>query len=138
MNREIQYPIKYTYLPIYKKINNDQLIFHGSIIVKCYILEENRSFKKNGEEIIEYKVLFPYRKPYLYVDLENLLDTYSYECGWPSNTTVTEIYDNYQEAVDNSKNIAMDYELIEIEKIINNNTDNLEIDKSKVLSRKIK
>lgn len=60
---EIGYPIKYAILELREPggwSNHYEDIINGYIASKCFVIESNREYKKNGLWEVRYKVVFPY------------------------------------------------------------------------------
>ena len=138
MEEFIDLPIKYAYLPLYKVINDNNrnyILFNGYIIVKGFVLEKNIDYTKNLNEQKKYNILFPYKEPYHFINLDELFKNYDIDYKWSSNSIVNYVYDSYEEAINECSDRCKDIRLIEIENIINNNTQNLIIDEQKKLKR---
>lgn len=98
-----KYPIKYAVIPLYKSMDvgsgkKDNFKLVSYIISKCYLLEENIKYNEDGTNERIYNIMVPN-----YEEFNDSIDE-KYDLSYPSSTIVKNIYDNYNDAL-NEKNI---------------------------------
>ena len=102
------YPIKYAAMPIYEQTgwthglnalerNYDVVAY---IVSKCYLISERKEYKRNGKQINNYEVVFPYSN-----SVSNYYNEYKrrepeYDCTreCSNSIVVKNIYDTYEDA----------------------------------------
>lgn len=142
------YPIKYAIIPITEQNNRleDEIVYY--VAIKCYVIGEHKIYRSNGEEIVNYDVVSPYKKIYYdkykrqapidgeyieHYNVSNLYDFYE-EAKLDKEKMIDVLYNQKRRQIrltDNKKEIlnlllksAKAY-YDELEKKINKNTDDL-------------
>lgn len=97
MKKKINFPIKYAAMPIY-----DNNVIKGYVTCKCYLIKDIKTYKENGMEEQSYDVVFC--KDLNQLNQEQIPKFNLY--GICINvTTVTNIYDNFDMAFENTKQL---------------------------------
>ena len=110
MNKEINYPIKYTVLELkenggYQAGYED--ITQGFIVSKCYVIESSIIYNPDGSNVVTHKVVFPFKdieefKISLRNGSENIgtaqIPRYDGSGSIYPISIVPDLYDSYEEA----------------------------------------
>ena len=100
------YPIKYAIIPMIEQNNiyEDEIVYY--IAIKCYVIAEHKLYQSNGEKIINYDVVSPYKR--IFFDKYKRQSPVDGE--YIENYSVSNIYDSYEEAkLDKEKMIDILY-----------------------------
>lgn len=120
MEKEINYPVKYAILKLEAlgdRGANYANITYGFIASKCYIVEKNINYGTNKKT---YKVVFPYNDIKSFINSSK--DIFSLgpkkRPSYDKNgellyyTTVTQIFDTFEEAKELASNLRHDYQFV--------------------------
>jgi hypothetical protein len=108
------YPVKYAIMPIYKQtdwiqgLNELERDFEviGYIVSKCYVLSEKTKYLEDGSKVKEYEVVFPYQKnDYMSDEFKRVYPKYNINNQCYNSKIVSNLYDNYIDALSNSKTL---------------------------------
>lgn len=113
MNEGLRFPVKYAVLELKSNggySTNYEDVTEGFIVSKCYLMESKVRYMANGEQVVSYKVYFPYNNisgvKYFY-NHYNSLSSYKEEReriginargDYYPVEIVSDIFDTYEEA----------------------------------------
>lgn len=117
-NNDLKFPVKFAVLELKRNggySTNYEDVTEGFIVSKCYLMESKVRYMANGEQVVSYKVYFPYNNisgvKYFY-NHYNSLSSYKEERGriginargdyYPVEI-VSDIFDTYEEAKEEAK-----------------------------------
>lgn len=104
------YPIKYAVMPIYDQVGwsrglNDlerkyEIVYN--IVSKCYVINETINYFATGNSEKRYGVVFPYIKNGMYEEWDRVFPSYNEDLQNSNLTTVDNIYDDFDKALENA------------------------------------
>lgn len=104
------YPIKYAVMPIYEQVGwchglNDlerkyEIVYN--IVSKCYVINETINYFATGKSEKRYDVVFPYIKSGMYEEWNRVFPSYNEDLQNSNLTTVDNIYDDFDKALENA------------------------------------
>ncbi len=104
------YPIKYAVMPIYEQVGwrcglNDLEREYGivyNIVSKCYVINETTNYFATGNSEKRYGVVFPYNRDGIYEEWNRVFPSYNEDLQNSNLTTVDNIYDDFDKALENA------------------------------------
>ena len=129
MKEQINYPVKYAVLELKEKggwTEGYQDITQGFIVSKCFVVESNVIYNKDGSEKLIHKVVFPFDNLYSFeqslksgIHDVGLKTTPSYDVYYNPYpvTIVDDLYDLYEDAKEVAKEKNEDFKVNLINKI---------------------